>query len=244
MLTLTRNPYTRAWGEIGARLPRPRAVLCISAHWYGPGTRVTATPAPATIHDFAGFPPELYTIEYPASGDPALAARVQTLLAPVPVTLDHAWGLDHGTWSVLRHLLPEADIPVVQLSLDAGSSPAQHYALGQRLAPLRSEEVLIIGTGNLVHNLRAYVWDGPQAPAADWATRFELAARRLILAGNHGPLLDYERIDPEARRAVPTPDHYLPLLYVLALQDAEDKVSFPVEGIDGGTISMLAVQIG
>jgi 4,5-DOPA dioxygenase extradiol len=160
------------------------------------------------------------------------------------VTLDHAWGLDHGTWSVLRHLLPEADIPVVQLSLDAGSSPAQHYALGQRLAPLRSEEVLIIGTGNLVHNLRAYVWDGPQAPAADWAMRFELAARRLILAGNHGPLLDYERIDPEARRAVPTPDHYLPLLYVLALQDAEDKVSFPVEGIDGGTISMLAVQIG
>ncbi len=201
-------------------------------------------PAPRTIHDFGGFPPELYAIEYPAPGDPVLAERVQTLLAPVPVTLDQAWGLDHGTWAVLRHLLPTADIPVVELSLDAGAIPPHHYRLGQCLAPLRLEEVLIIGTGNLVHNLRAYVWDRPQSPAADWALRFERAARRLISERDHGALIDYQRIDPEARRAVPTPDHYLPLLYVLALQDAEDRVSFPVEGIDGGSISMLAVQIG
>lgn len=244
LLAVQPSRYGAAWAGLGARLPRPRAILCISAHWYGSGIRVTAMAAPRTIHDFGGFPPELYAVEYPAPGDPTLAAQVQALLTPASVTLDQDWGLDHGAWSVLRHLFPTADIPVVQLSLDATASPASHYALGQRLAPLRAEGVLVIGSGNLVHNLRAYAWDRPTATAADWALRFEQAARRHMLAREHGALIDYLSLDPEAKRAVPTPEHYLPLLYVLAQQEGEDPLSFPVEGIDGGSISMLAVQVG
>ncbi len=244
LLTLSSNPYTQAWAALAASLPKPRAVLVVSAHWYGPGTRVTAMSAPPTLHDFGGFAPELYEIRYPAPGDPALAARVRDLLAPVAVTLDQAWGLDHGTWSVLRHLYPAAEVPVVQLSIDAAQPPRFHYELGRRLSPLREEGVLLIGSGNLVHNLRAYAWDRPTAPPADWAVRFEREARRLIVSGEHAALIDYQRIDSESRRVVPTPEHYLPLLYVIAQQGADDGVSFPVEGVDGGSISMLAVCIG
>jgi len=244
MNTVWDNAYTRGWAAIGKEMPRPAAVLSISAHWYLPGTSVTAMPAPRTIHDFGGFPPALYGIEYPAPGDPVLAERVRELLAPVSVGSDESWGLDHGTWTVLRHVFPRADIPVVQLSIDERQPPEYHYDLGRRLAPLREEGVLIVGSGNLVHNLHAYAWGGHGAEPFDWALRFERQVRDLLEAGNDAPLIAYKTIGREAVLSVPTPDHYLPLLYVIALRQKDDPVRFPVEGIDGGSVSMLTVRFG
>jgi 4,5-DOPA dioxygenase extradiol len=241
---LQQNAYTAAWTALGKALPRPSAILCVSAHWYLPGTRVTAMASPRTIHDFGGFPRELYEVRYPAAGDPALATRVQELLAPIAVGRDHEWGLDHGTWSVLCHAFPAADIPVVQLSLDETQPAAFHYTVGKRLAPLRDEGVLIIGSGNLVHNLHAYAWGRHPAEPLDWAVRFEQHARALLLAGDDGPLVAYETLGRDALLAVPTPDHYLPLLYMLAVRRAAEPLTFPVEGFDGGSISMLTVQVG
>ncbi len=238
------NAYTQGWAAIGARLPRPEAILAVSAHWYFPGISVTAMPTPRTIHDFGGFPAELYQVSYPAPGDPALARRVRELLAPLEVGLDQQWGLDHGTWSVLCHVFPQADVPVVQLSIDETRPPAFHYELGRRLSPLRDEGVLVIGSGNLVHNLHTYAWGRHPAEPFDWAVRFETRAREWLLAGNDAPLIDYESLGRDARMSIPTPDHYLPLLYVLGLRRAGEPASFPVEGIDGGSVSMLAVQIG
>ena len=243
MNALETNDYSRAWAAIGAALPRPVAVLAISAHWYLPGTSVTAMDAPRTIHDFAGFPADLYHVQYPARGSPALAAHVADLLAPVPVGRDDRWGLDHGTWSVLRHLFPAADVPVVQLGIDATQPPSFHYRLGQRLAPLRDEGVLVIGSGNVVHNLHAYVWGQRTAAPFHWAVRFEERVRALLVAGDHDALVDYTRLGEDAALAVPTPDHYLPLLYVIGLRRADDQVDFPIQGFDGGAIAMLAVRI-
>ena len=244
MNALEENAYTRAWSAIATALPRPRAILAISAHWYLPGTHVTAMQRPRTIHDFGGFPRELYEIQYPAPGDPALAARVRELLRPVDASLDERWGLDHGTWSVLVHAYPSADVPVVQLAIDETLEPQAHYELAKRLAPLRDEGVLIAGSGNIVHNLHAYAWGRHPAQQFDWALRFEARARELMTAGEHGPLIDYEALGNDALLSVPTPEHYLPLLYVLATQQAGDAVSYPVEGGDGGSISMLSVRIG
>ena len=244
MNALRRNAWTDGWAAIGAAVPRPRSILCISAHWYLPATLVMATPAPRTIHDFGGFPQELYEVEYPAPGDPELARRVQDLLAPINVGLDERWGLDHGTWSVLRHVFPKADVPVVQLSIDE-TQPAQfHYETGKRLAPLRDEEVLVVGSGNVVHNLHAYAWGRREVEPLNWAVRFEERVRELLKTGDHGPLINYETLGRDAILSAPTPDHYLPLLYIAALQRQDDEVDFPVEGYDGGSISMLSVRIG
>ena len=243
MNALESNAYTEGWRRIGAGLPRPKAVLAVSAHWYLPGTLVTAMPRPRTIHDFGGFPRPLHEFRYDAPGSPELATRIQTLLAPLPVGLDHEWGLDHGTWSVLTHVFPEADIPVVQLSMDETQPAAFHYALGQRLAPLREEGVLVIGSGNLVHNLHAYAWGRRPAEPFDWALRFEERARQLIRDGDHVPLVEYEGLGRDAVLSAPTPDHFLPLLYVLGARHASDVAGFPVEGIDGGSVSMLAVAL-
>ena len=240
---LQTNAFTNAWREFGQRTPRPRAILAISAHWFVTGTRVTANKAPRTIHDFGGFPRELYEVQYPAPGDPALARRVQSLLAPLPVLLDESWGLDHGTWSVLRHAYPQADVPIVQLSIDEGQPAAFHFELGQRLAPLRAEGVLIVGSGNLVHNLHTYAWGRHVPEPYDWAVRFEAEARRHLLAGEQQPLVDYETLGKDALLAIPTPDHYLPLLYVIGTRQRGDVVSFPIEGVDGGSISMLCVEV-
>lgn len=241
---LQQNSYTESWAAIGQKLPRPNAVLAVSAHWYLPGTSVTAMLEPRTIHDFAGFPSELYEIEYPAPGAPALAQRVQSLLAPIAVGLDHKWGLDHGGWSVLCHVFPEADVPVVQLSIDETQPPGFHYEVGRRLRPLRDQGVLIIGSGNLVHNLHAYAWGRHPVEPFDWAVRFEKRVRDLLTAHDHVPLIEYESLGPDAMLSVPTPDHYLPMLYVIALQSEGEAISFPVAGVDGGSISMLTVQVG
>ena len=244
MNALLVNPYTQRWAALGTTLPRPKAILSISAHWFVEGAAVTVSTAPKTIHDFGGFPRELYQVNYPAPGDPGLAARVQKLLAPLPVTSDERWGLDHGTWSVLCHIYPQADIPVVQLSIDETQPPSFHYEIGKRLAQLREENVLILGSGNLVHNLHAYAWGRHVQEPYDWATSFEKRVRELLLAGDHKPLIEYEaRLGREAELAVPTPDHYLPLLYIAGTRTSSEPVTFPVEGVDGGSVSMLAVQV-
>lgn len=244
MNALLSNPYSEAWRSIGLRLPRPRAIVAISAHWYTPDTRVTLNARPRTIHDFGGFPPELYRVQYPAPGNPALARRLQALLDPINVALDESWGLDHGTWAVLRHVYPQADVPVIQLSIAETEPPEFHFALGEKLAPLREDDVLIAGSGNLVHNLHAYAWGGhPQAPY-DWAVRFEATAQRLMLERNYRPLIAYEQLGADALLSIPTPEHYLPLLYVLGSAQDDESICFPASGVDGGSISMLSVQVG
>jgi 4,5-DOPA dioxygenase extradiol len=244
MNAVMENSYTEAWRRIGENLPRPKAILAISAHWFVPGTAVTISTSPRTIHDFGGFPRELYQVKYPARGDPELARRVQKLLAPLPVHPDNSWGLDHGTWSVLRHVYPLADIPVVQLSIDETQPSSFHFEVGQKLALLRGEDILIMGSGNLVHNLHTYAWGRHTPDPYDWAVRFETKAREIMLAGEYKALIQYEKLGPEALLSIPTPDHYLPLLYVIATSQQREVVTFPVEGVDGGSISMLAVQVG
>ncbi len=204
MNALATNAYTEAWRRIGRETARPKAILSISAHWFVPGTGVTVSTAPRTIHDFGGFPRELYRVQYPAPGDPDLARRVQQLLAPLPVVLDNSWGLDHGTWSVLKHVYPAADNP------DRATVPC---------------------------GLR-------RPPPYDWAARFETEVRGLLTSGDHKPLVNYESFGPEAMLSIPTPDHYLPLLYVIGTRQQADAISFPVEGVDGGSISMLGVRVG
>ncbi|HEV2913194.1 MAG TPA: 4,5-DOPA dioxygenase extradiol [Pyrinomonadaceae bacterium] len=241
---LMSNGYTKGWAAIGEQIPRPKAILCVSAHWYLPGTAVTAMAAPRTIHDFGGFPRELYEVKYPSPGDPLIAERVRSLLAPLPVRLDEHWGLDHGTWSVLRHVFPKADIPVLQLSIDETQPAAFHYETGKRLASLRDEGVLVMGSGNIVHNLHTYAWGRHAVEPLDWAVRFETQARQLLLDGDDAPLVAYEALGRDAQLSAPTPDHYLPLLYVIALRREGEQVTFPVEGFDGGSVSMLTVRIG
>ena len=244
MNALQDNNWSRGWAAIGQRLPRPRAVLSVSAHWYLPATLLTAMATPRTIHDFGGFPRELFEVQYPAPGDLDLVHRVRELLQPLDVGEDRSWGLDHGTWSVLRHVYPEADVPVVQLSIDESQPPDFHYGLGRLLRPLRDEGILLIGSGDVVHNLHAYAWGRHPAEPFDWALRFEAKARELMLQGDHHALVDYPALGRDAELSIPTPDHYLPLLYVLGASDEGDAVSFPVEGMDGGSISMLSVQFG
>jgi 4,5-DOPA dioxygenase extradiol len=238
------NAWSRAWSKLGAQLPRPRAVLSISAHWYLPALAVTAMPQPRTIHDFGGFARELYAVSYPAPGDAALARGVQELLAPHSVDLDQSWGLDHGTWSVLCHMYPEADVPVVQLSIDARQWPQFHYELGVRLRPLRDEGVLVFGSGDVVHNLALYRWGNPEQPPYAWAVRFEELVREWLSKAQHAALINYAAGGQDAQLSVPTPEHYLPLLYAAGASVPDEPVSFPLEGCDGGAISMLAVQFG
>lgn len=244
MNALLTNKYTEGWRRIGESLPKPKAILSISAHWFVPETGVTVSTSPKTIHDFGGFPRELYQVRYPAPGDPELARRVQHMLAPIPVNLDDSWGLDHGTWSVLRHSYPNADIPIVQLSIDESQPALFHFDVGRKLAPLRDEGVLIVGSGNLVHNLHAYAWGRHMPDPYEWAVRFEMEAKLMMTSGEYKPLIEYEKLGPEALLSIPTPDHYLPLLYVIAMRQHSDSVTFPVEGVDGGSISMLSVQVG
>jgi len=244
MNALADNSFTQAWAKIGQSIPKPSAILCISAHWYVPAVAVTAMDRPRTIHDFGGFPRELFEVEYPAPGSIDLAQRVGELLDDDIQMDDSRWGLDHGTWSVLCHVYPAANIPVVQLSINETEPAEFHYSLARKLLPLRDEGVLVVGSGNLVHNLHTYAWGKHDVEPFDWAVRFENTARQLMVAGDHEPLVDYESLGRDAMLSAPTPDHYLPLIYILGLQRSDDVVTFPVEGFDGGSISMLSVQIG
>ena len=242
MNTLDRNEYTEAWRRIGDSIAAPKAVLCVSAHWYTEGTAVTAMSRPRTIHDFYGFPQPLFDVQYPAPGEPKLASRVRELLAPLDVGLDESWGLDHGTWSVLKHAYPKADVPVVQLSIDGTQPPQFHYELGRRLAPLRDEGVLVAGSGNVVHNLRLMRRGGGQG--FDWAVRFNERIREALATRDHRTLIDFEKLGEDARLSVPTPEHYLPLLYIAGLQGADESMAFPIDGYDLGSISMLSAVAG
>ena len=244
MNALTTNAWTEGWRQLAASMPRPRAILAVSAHWYLPGTRVTSNVRPPTIHDFGGFPRPLYEVAYPASGAPELCRRVQSLLAPTAVALDDGWGLDHGTWSVLVHLYPDASVPVIQLSIDETAPAEEHVQLARRLRALRDEGVLVLGSGNVVHNLHAYGWGRRVVEPYPWALRFEARVRELVTDGQLDALARYEALGEDATLSAPTPDHFLPLLYVLAQRDRGEPASFPVDGFDGGSISMLAVRVG
>ncbi len=236
------NEFSRAWIETGRALPTPRAILCVSAHWETRGTRVTAMEQPKTIHDFGGFPRALYEYQYPAPGSPDLARLIQETVTQAKVGLDDEWGLDHGAWSVLCRMFPRADIPVVQLSLDHFQPPEFHYALGRELRALRNKGVLIVGSGNIVHNLGAAIFDADQQ--FDWAIEFDETIKRLILAGEHDPIVHYENLGRVAQLAVPTNEHYLPLLYILALQDPGEPVRFFAERVSMGSLSMRSMWIG
>lgn len=241
MNAIETNVYTEAWANLGRTMPKPRAVVCISAHWYLPSTLVTGNERPRTIHDFGGFPRPLFEVQYPAPGDLALARRVAAMTG---ADLDDQWGFDHGTWSVLCHVYPDASVPVIQLSIDETQPAQYHYDSGRKLAPLREEGILICGSGNLVHNLHAYAWGRHPAEPFEWAVRFESRARELMMSFDHQPLVGYEALGRDAMLSVPTPDHYLPLLYVLGAAHEGENVAFAVEGIDGGSVSMLTVVIG
>ncbi|MDB5440477.1 MAG: ygiD [Caulobacteraceae bacterium] len=236
------GPYAPAWAELGRRAAKPRAILMISAHWQAEGSAVTIEDRPQTIHDFGGFPAELFAVQYPAPGAPWLAERVTQLLAPTPVEQASDWGLDHGTWSVLIHSFPLADIPIVQLRLDYRLSGTQHYELGRRLAPLRDEGVMIAGSGDVVHNLRAAKWHGGEPHV--WASTFNKRVRQAIATGDHASLLAFAPTDEEAHLSIPTDEHWTPLLYVLGAAAADETPEFFNDQIDMGSVSMLGVGFG
>lgn len=243
MNAIDQNGYTAAWRALGRSVPRPRAILAISAHWYINATAVTAMAQPKTIHDFYGFPDELFGVQYPAPGDPTLAEEVAESIKPIWVGLDHdSWGIDHGTWSVLVHAFPTADIPVVQLSINAEKPFEYHLELGTKLAPLREQGVFIVGSGNVVHNLHRIDWSQPDA-GSDWARRFDDAARK-VMTTSPGDIVSL-RDHPDFRSAVPTPDHFIPLLYLAGLAEAEGSPTHTfVEGYTYGSLSMTAYTLG
>jgi 4,5-DOPA dioxygenase extradiol len=242
MNAIEESIYSKAWCNVAASIPKPKAILCISAHWETEGTFVTAMQNPRTIHDFYGFPDELYQVKYPAPGSTELAEQISGLVNSSKVTPDSQWGLDHGSWSVLRRMYPKADIPVVQLSLDRTRFAHEHYKLGAELSALRDDGVLIVGSGNIVHNLRLMQWDANKP--YPWASEFGEQVAELIDAGNHDKLMDYQSLGEAANLSIPTNEHYLPLLYILALQKPDEPVSFFAEGIELRSISMRSVRIG
>jgi 4,5-DOPA dioxygenase extradiol len=241
------NEFSQTWKAMGQEITRPKAVLVISAHWLTRGTHITAMEAPRTIHDFGGFPQALFDVQYPAPGNPALAAETKALITSANVGLDdHEWGLDHGTWTVVRHMYPDADIPVLQLSIDYAREPQYHYDLAKQLAALRKKGVLIIGSGNMVHNLRMIDWQRLSEPnyGYDWAVEMNTLFKEKIGNHNHADLIHYQKLHKAATLAIPTPDHYYPLLYSLGLQDEKDSVIFFNDKLIGGSLNMTGVKIG
>ncbi len=243
MNAIEENEFSKGWKAAGNELPKPKAILCISAHWETRGTFVTAMKHPKTIHDFYGFPQELSEVEYPAPGDPQLAKETKEAVKHTDVEFDNQWGLDHGCWSVLKHLYPAADKPVIQLSMDY-TKPAQwHYELAQELAVLRKKGVLIIGSGNMVHNLRLIDWRHPSG-AFDWAEEMSETFKKFILDGNSKQLINYTSLGQSASLAIPTPEHFLPLLYILGLREKQEAVTIFNDKTVMGSISMTSLKIG
>jgi len=245
MNAIEENEFVRGWRMIGKTLPKPNAVLCISAHWETKGTFVTAMEKPKTIHDFGGFPKELYEVQYPAPGSPELAKEIKNNIQKTEVGLDTTWGLDHGAWSVVKHLYPDADVPVIQLSLDYQQSPQYHYELAKELGSLRKKGVLIVGSGNMVHNLGMVDWRRLNEVnySYDWASEASEKMKKFILSGNHNNLINYQSQGKEFSLSIPTPEHYLPLLYALALKEENDEVSLFNDKAVGGSLTMTSVKI-
>jgi 4,5-DOPA dioxygenase extradiol len=246
MNAIEENEFTRGWVVAGEKLPRPKAVLCISAHWETKGTKVTDMAYPRTIHDFGGFPRELYEVQYPAPGNPELAKKIIDTVSKARIEPDNQWGLDHGCWSVIRHLFPEANIPVVQMSLDRYCSPQMHYELAGELVSLRKKEILIIGSGNMVHNLQMVAWDKAGLPeyGFDWALEAQAQMRDFILTGNYKKLVNYEEQGQSFKLAIPTAEHFLPLLYVLALKEKDEPISLFNDKAVMGSLTMTSVAVG
>jgi 4,5-DOPA dioxygenase extradiol len=244
MNAIEENDFVEGWRNVGKTLPKPAAILCISAHWETRGTFVTGMEKPKTIHDFGGFPDELYEVQYPAPGNPGLAKEIVNLVTMTKVGLDDRWGLDHGCWSVVKHLYPEADIPVLQISMDYNMSSLQHYDFAKELQILRKKGILIIGSGNMVHNLRMVAWNKLNDDYGyDWAIEASDKMKKYILTGDHQQLIDYKYQGRSFALAIPTPDHYLPLLYALALQEEGDKVTIFNDKPVGGSLTMTSVII-
>lgn len=245
MNAIEENEFVQGFRKVSTEIEMPKAILCISAHWETKGTSVTTMPNPKTIHDFGGFPRELYEVQYPAPGNPELANETKNLIKSTDVHLDDKWGLDHGAWSVIRHMYPNADVPVIQLSLDYTKGPQHHYELAKELYKLRQKGVLIVGSGNMVHNLGRIAWDKVNDDYAyDWAEEANSKMNQYILAGNHQDLINYQKLGKAFQLSIPTPEHYLPLLYALALQDKQDSVNLFNDQALGGSLSMTSVKIG
>ncbi len=238
--------FSRRWTQMAKEIPTPSAVLVVSAHWFTKGTKITAMDFPETIHDFGGFPPALFAVQYPVPGNPVLAKETAALIHSTKVELDHDWGLDHGTWTVVRHMYPDAKIPVLQLSIDYTKGPQYHYDLSREILSLRKKGVLIIGSGNMVHNLRMVAWDkiNQAGYGYDWALDINEKFKALITENDHRPLINYSQLGREAMLAIPTPEHYLPLMYTLGLKSGQEKVSFFNDQAIGGSLTMTSVKIG
>ena len=240
------NEFSQRWKAMAKEIPVPKAVLVISAHWLSKGTRITAMDFPETIHDFGGFPQELFEVLYPAPGDVQLASETKSIITSTQVELDHDWGLDHGAWTVVRHMYPDANIPVLQLSIDYTKSPQYHYDLAKEIYSLRKKGVLIIGSGNMVHNLRMVAWDklNETGYGYDWALQMNEKFKELIDSGKHDQLINYQSLGREALLAIPTPEHYWPLLYTLSLKGSKDDVHFFNDKAVGGSLTMTSVKFG
>jgi len=242
MNAIEENEFSRGWKTIGKSIPKPNAILCISAHWETKGTFITAMDKPQTIHDFGGFPDELFAVQYPAPGSPALAMETKKIVTKIDLGLDEKWGLDHGAWSVLKHLYPQADVPVIQMSLDYSQGPQYHYELAKELSALRKKGVLILGSGNMVHNLRMIDWKNPNG-GYEWAQEANSKFKNLIQTGDHQSVVKYATLGKSVELSVPSPEHYLPLLYILGLKQKDEKISFFNDKTVMGSISMTSVKI-
>lgn len=246
MNAIEENEFVQGFRKVATQIPEPKAIVCISAHWETNGTFVTAMQNPPTIHDFGGFPQALFDVQYPAPGSPELAVRTKELIHSTNVVLDQSWGLDHGAWSVIRHLYPNANIPVIQMSIDYNKVPKYHYELGQQIKLLREKGILIIGSGNMVHNLRMVDWRNINISGSgyDWAIEADEKMKKFILDQNHTALINFRSQGRVFDLAIPTPEHYLPLLYVLGLKDSDESVSLFNDNTLGGSLSMTSVKIG
>jgi 4,5-DOPA dioxygenase extradiol len=238
------NEFSVKWAQIATQIPTPQAVIVVSAHWFTKGTKITAMDMPPTIHDFGGFPQALFDVQYPAPGNPALAQEAVNLIQSTDVVLAHDWGLDHGAWSVIKHMYPAANIPVLQLSIDYTKDPQYHYDLAKELMALRKKGVLILGSGNIVHNLRMINWEMMNGGGYDWAIEINSKFKTLITDKNHQPLINYQSLGKEALLAIPTPEHYLPLMYTLGLQNENEEVILFNDKAIGGSLTMTSVKVG
>ncbi|WP_210462389.1 4,5-DOPA-extradiol-dioxygenase [Rufibacter roseolus] len=238
------NEFSQRWKKMAQEIPVPKAVLVVSAHWFTKGTKITAMDFPQTIHDFGGFPRELFAVQYPSPGDAALAKETAALITTTQVELDHDWGLDHGTWTIIRHMYPEANVPVLQLSIDYTKGPQYHYDLAKELTKLRKKGVLIVGSGNMVHNLRMMDWSMINGGGYDWTQTINEKFKDLISTRDHQPLINYQTLGKEALLAIPTVEHYLPLMYTLGLQGKEEEATFFNDKMVGGSLTMTSVKIG